>query len=508
MSQDPSRAGDESWEALLRSMMGPEAAEEAIAAMHAAGLDPQAMAQAAGLPEDRAQLSMMLTQMQQVLASGGDGPVNWALAGDVATQAVRQHPDPVITAAQAGEIASALQVADLWLDAATELGPSTGYKRAWSRKDWVDQTMPTWKRLAEPVATSVASALEKVLEEQTQELGEPHPFAALGGGGSMIRQLGGAVFGMQVGQAVGVLAGEAFGTSDTGLPLVEGPDTTLVPTNVTAFAEGLDAPAEEVRLFLATREVAHARLFAQVPWLRSHLLGTVEAYAREITIDTSAMEEAVRSIDPSDPEALREAFSGGVFAMEQSEAQRAALVRLETALALVEGWVEVVAGQAVAPHLPHAVPLREMIRRRRAAGGPAEQTFATLVGLELRPRRLREAATLWTSLGEQRGIAARDALWSHPDLMPTAEELSDPSGFVASRDAAAAADEEVDAALASLLDDAAQDDARDGTARDDSARENTTHDDDGSPRGTSTDAHDTSTDSGDDAAPPSPSSDT
>lgn len=461
MSQDPTRPGDESWEALLRSMLGPEGAEEAIAAMRAAGLDPQAMAQAAGLPQDSAQLTTMLGQMQQMLAAGGDGPVNWTLAGDVAAQAVRQAPDPVITAAQAGEVTSALQVADLWLDAATDLGPSGGYKRAWSRRDWVDQTMPTWKRLAEPVATSVAAALESILEEQTRELGEVHPLAALGGAGGgagMIRQLGGAVFGMQVGQAVGVLSAEAFGTSDTGLPLVEGPDTTLVPTNVAAFAEGLDAPAEEVRLFLATREVAHARLFAQVPWLRSHLLGAVEAYAREITIDTSAMEEAVRSLDPSDPEALREAFSGGVFALEQSETQRAALLRLETALALVEGWVEVVAGQAVAPHLPHAVPLREMIRRRRAAGGPAEQIFASLVGLELRPRRLREAAALWTSLGEQRGTAERDALWSHPDLMPTAEELSDPTGFVASRDAAAAADEEVDAALASLLDDAARDD--------------------------------------------------
>ncbi|MEE6280199.1 zinc-dependent metalloprotease [Georgenia sp. MJ170] len=478
MSQEPSLPGDESWEALLRSMLGSEGAEEAVAAMRAAGLDPDAMAQAAGLPQDRAQLSQMLTQMQQVLAAGGDGPVNWALAGDIATQTIRQAPDPVITAAQAGEVTSALQVADLWLDAATELGPSGGYKRAWSRKDWVDQTMPTWKRLAEPIATSVARALEEVLEEQTRELDEPHPFAALGGAGAgaggMIRQLGGAVFGMQVGQAVGELAGEAFGTSDTGLPLVEGPDTTLVPTNVAAFAEGLDAPADEVRLFLATREVAHARLFAHVPWLRSHLLGTVEAYAREITIDTSAMEEAVRSLDPSDPEALREAFAGGVFAMEQSDAQRAALVRLETALALVEGWVEVVAGQAVAPHLPHAVPLREMIRRRRAAGGPAEQTFASLVGLELRPRRLREAAALWTSLGEQRGTAARDDLWSHPDLMPTAEELSDPTGFVASRDADAVADEEVDAALASLLGDAAaagdddNGDTHDGESRSDS----------------------------------------
>jgi len=489
MSEDPSRPGEESWEALLRSMLGPQAAEEAMSAMRAAGLDPSAMANAAGLPQDRNQLAMMLQQMQQVLAAGGSDPVNWALAGDIASQVVRQAGDPAVTAAQAAQVTQALQVADLWLDAVTDFGPSGGAQHAWSRTDWAQQTMPTWKRLAEPIATSVARALEKVLEEQTRELGE-HPFAAglgIGAAGGLIRQLGGAVFGMQVGQAVGTLAGEVFGTSDTGLPLVEGPHTALVPANVGAFAEGLDAPEEEVRLFLAVREVAHARLFANVPWLRSHLLGAVEAYAREISIDTGSSEEAVRSIDPSDPEALREAFSSGVFVLEQSPAQQAALVRLETALALVEGWVEVVAGQAVAAHLPHAVPLREMVRRRRAAGGPAEQTFASLVGLELRPRRLREAAALWTHLAEERGDSARDALWSHPDLMPTAEELDDPRGFVAARDAAASAEEDVDAALASILAEAESDATRTGdtTRTGDAPTDDTApdEDDDGGPTG-------------------------
>jgi hypothetical protein len=81
--------------------------------------------------------------------------------------------------------------------------------------------------------------------------------------------------------------------------------------------------------------------------------------------------------------------------------------------------------------LPGAQALRETLRRRRASGGPAEQTFATIVGLELRPRQLRNAAELWRLLGEQRGIAGRDALWAHPDLIPSADDLDDPAAFVA-----------------------------------------------------------------------------
>jgi hypothetical protein len=76
------------------------------------------------------------------------------------------------------------------------------------------------------------------------------------------------------------------------------------------------------------------------------------------------------------------------------------------------------------------------LRRRRASGGPAEETFATIVGLELRPRRLRAAAELWRGLREQRGVSGRDALWAHPDLMPSAEDLENPAAFLAREEGA------------------------------------------------------------------------
>jgi uncharacterized membrane protein YgcG len=136
-------------------------------------------------------------------------------------------------------------------------------------------------------------------------------------------------------------------------------------------------------------------------------------------------------VDLSNPEALRDALAGGeLFRPENTEAQKVALARLETALALVEGWVSTVVDAAASDRLPHASALAEAIRRRRATGGPAERTMATLVGLELRPRRLREAATIWQGLTEARGVDGRDAVWAHPDLLPSAEDLDDPEGFV------------------------------------------------------------------------------
>jgi putative hydrolase len=252
------------------------------------------------------------------------------------------------------------------------------------------------------------------------------------------------------------------GSTDVGLPLGPAGRAALLPVNIANFGAGLGVPLDQVRLYLALREAAHQRLFAHVPWLRAHLFGAVEGYARGIQVDTSRLEDAVGQLDPANPQALQDALQQGMFQPEDTPQQKAALARLETALALVEGWVDAVVHAAAAPHLPSAGALRETLRRRRASGGPAEQTFATLIGLELRPRRLRDASRLWASLTDARGVDGRDGLWAHPDMLPTAADLDDPDGFV-HRDADS---EEFDFdALDRMLGDAAN--GTDSTAKDD-----------------------------------------
>jgi putative hydrolase len=271
----------------------------------------------------------------------------------------------------------------------------------------------------------------------------PEVAAQAGPLGGLMTQFGGLMFGAQVGQGIAGLSQEILSSTDIGLPLGPTGTAALLPQNMAAFGEGLERPAEEVRLYLALREAAHQRLFGHVPWLRQRLLDTVDAYARGITVDISALERAMADIDPTNPESVQQALSGGLFEPEQTPEQRVALRRLETLLALVEGWVDAVVAAAATDRMPGAEALRESIRRRRASGGPAEQTFSTLVGLELRPRRLREAAALWWAVTERHGQSGRDRLWSHPDLMPDADDLDDPLGFAekVGADAAAATDD-------------------------------------------------------------------
>ncbi len=459
------REGEEPWERLLRSVFGADA-DEAIAELRSRGMDVDALNAAAGLADDPAMMDQVLSQVRSLLSSTTGGPVNPDVAHDIARQVAVAEGDPSIDPVERRTTVDALRVAELWLDAVTDIAPSGGSRFVWSRSEWVERTIPAWNSLVEPVARSVVAALTRVLQEHLPEdldvslgdAGLPPGMAAMLGGGpggfdpsELVERLGAAMFGMQVGQAAGAMSREVFGLTDLGVPLVDEPVAALLPTNVAAFAEGLDAPLEEVRLYLALREAAHARLFTHVTWLQGHLHGLVDAYARGITIDTEALEGAVAHIDPTDPAAMQAALSGGIFGIPTTEEQKATLARLETSLALVEGWVDEVATTAALPHLPHAMSLREMIRRRRAAGGPAEQTFATLIGLELRPRRSREAAALWALIGRDTDSTRRDDVWAHPDLMPSALDLDDPAGYLARREQVAVEQADVDRAIEELL---------------------------------------------------------
>jgi putative hydrolase len=404
-----------------------------------------------GGPGGTGQFADALRQFADMLSWTG-GPVNWDLAKNIARHAIAAQGDPSVLDTERAAVTEAVRLADLWLDDVTTFPSGIRKIQAWSKSEWLEATFPVWSALCEPIAVKGVDAMSSMLDptqlggiggpgapdvpglppEMQGILGGPGgPGGALGGLAGMFRQLGGAMIGGQTGAAVGELAGDMVSSSDIGLPLGPAGTAALLPSGVAAFGAGLSVDLGEVRLFLALREAAHQRLFAHVPWLRQHLLGAVEAYASGIAVDLGKLREAMPDIDVSDPAALRDALQGeALFRPEDTPAQKLALARLETALALVEGWVATVVAAAANDRLTHSGALAEAIRRRRASGGPSERTFATLVGLELRPRMLREAADLWAGLDAARGIEARDALWGHPDLLPTADDLQNPDAFV------------------------------------------------------------------------------
>ena len=440
MPEDPREPEDEFREMLRELLSGNS------------DIDPARLAGAAGLPNDPAMIAQLMSQLQSAMRASGDG-VNWDVARDQASAIATSSAQPT-TSADRDALEQALTVAALWLGEATFVSDLTSTPRLMTRGEWVRATIPVWTQLAEPVALSIANALTEVLRQQApEEMSE-----MIDGASKLMRNVGGTLFAMQLGQVVGQLSGEVVSGGDIGIPLLGGDaasdaQAAILPQNIAAFGEGLDIGIDQVQLYLAVRELAHARLFRHAKWLRLQMLTSITAFAHGIRIDTDRLEELASSFDPSNPEELRDAMASGALIPPKSHEQLAALERLETMLALIEGWVDVVTARATT-RLPRAGAIAETVRRRRAAGGPAESAFSTLVGLELRPRRLREAAAMWEAVTDAVGPEQRDALWSHPDVVPTAADIDDPAALVARLTADAPPPDDVDQAIEDLLNDA------------------------------------------------------
>ena len=411
-------------------------------------IDPARLAGAAGLPNDPELVAQLIAQLQSALESSGDG-INWSLALEQA-KGIATRSTVVSLPAERSALEQALHVASLWLDEVTSIAGLTSEPKLMSRQEWVTATMPVWTQLAEPVATSIADSLTAVLRENAPDDEELDDMVQ--GASKMMRNIGGTLFAMQLGQVVGQLSSEVVSGGDIGIPLLDGEQAAVVPQNIVAFGAGLDIPADQVQLYLSVRELAHARLFKHAKWLRLQLLSSITDFARGIRIDTDRLQELAADFDPNNPDELREAMTSGALIPPKSEDQLVALARLETTLALIEGWVDVVTAEAT-KRLPSSSAIAETVRRRRASGGPAESAFATLVGLELRPRRLREAAAMWQAVTDAVGDEARDALWSHPDLVPTSEDIDDPAALVLRLSAGAPQPDDIDRAIEDLLGD-------------------------------------------------------
>lgn len=454
---DSEKSPEEQFQELIRQLFGADGAQ----------VDPEQLAALSGMGIDPAMMQTVMRHLQGAFAGGADGGISWELAQRQALHIANQD-GLGITDGQRTDLDQAFALASLWLSEATTISDLPTPPRTLTRGGWVEATLPVWQELAEPVATSIADALTAALQDQA-----PDDMQSLvQGAGRLMRTVGGSLFASQLGHVVGNLSKEVVSGGDVGIPLMPDGDAVILPQNFADFGRDLEIPHDQLALYIATRELAHARLFRHARWLRLHVLSQITDFARGIRVDTEALEELASRFDPSEPEELRRALESGALLPSRTEAQRDALTRLENLLATIEGWVDVVTDDATS-RLPSANRIGEAVRRRRAVGGPAEQALGSLVGLELRPRRMREAAAMWRAVTDAVGVAGRDALWDYPDLMPTSDDIDDPAALVARLEARARGEEpvpdEMDDALARLLagEDLADDATRGEPAHDD-----------------------------------------
>ena len=423
----------EDFEALLRRFLAGEP------------LDPEQIAKAAGLPVDPAALQQLLSKLTSAIVPGETTEgLNWPLvetqAKQIASANSRKVPESV-----SKSIDAALATGSLWLDEVTEVASITSEPKLLSRELWVADSLGLFKDLATPVANRMSEALTENFKENLPE--EFSGFMSQASG--LMKSAGSVMFAMQMGQALGRMSEEVLSAGDIGLPIFKEPRPAFVAQNLAELVDSLEEDSDQVYFYFVIRELTHARLFKQSKWLRDYTVNLITAYAREISIDNTRIVEMSENFDPADIGNIQKAFESGSLIAPRTPSQTIALERIETVLALIEGWVDCVT-QAATTRLPRSSAIAEVVRRKRSAGGPAEKTFLTLIGLELRPRKLREASAMWNEITSKVGIQKRDAIWSHPDLLPTDADIQDPSALIAKLSNSAPEDD-MDQALRDLL---------------------------------------------------------
>ena len=333
-------------------------------------------------------------------------------------------------------VKNAFEISEVWLNEATAFPAAPTDPTAASRLDWVNETMVGWHKTMEPLAAGLSDAISKLLDQAiTAQAGEsaegapPIEMITM-----MLRSFIGTMIATQLGQSIGTLSTTVTGAHDVGLPLLDPARAIVIPENIELWATELEIAKSEVFIYHALREGAVARLFANNPWLVSYIQSAIVEYGKGIHIDIDAIQRQAQSAFENMQENMQEnmsfALDNGIFTPEESPAQKIALAKLETVLALIDGWTDEVTSLAAGDRLPSIEQLRETLRRRRASAAPAQQLFSSMLGLQVSPKLTREASAFWKKIREVKSIAERDQIWS--GLLPTAEDLLAPEKFLSS----------------------------------------------------------------------------
>ena len=394
--------------------------EELIRKMLAGGqLDPDAMSKLAGFAANPALMQSLFNQARSLMEPGDS--VNWEMAKQQALAIARKQSKNADQALEA-ETKKAFEIAQLWLNESTSFSNPSALK-LFTREMWVLDALPLFEKLGNPLASKMSKALGEnlgsLLPEEMQSV--------LGPATNFIQNAGAAIFATQLGVAVGQLSTKALSAGEIGIPIIDRPG--LVLQNVAEFFTDLETPKSEVLIYLAIRELAISSLYQSNRWLLDQITTQVIEFAAGLKVELTGLQEMVQQIDPENPDSINQIMEASASFNSRSPEQELALGRIETLLALVDGYVDAVSEEA-AKRLPNIASLVELINRKRAADGPAEKTFLILLGLELKPRLRREAKAMWEEVGKL-GTGVRDSLWSHPDQLPNKEEIQNPSDLIA-----------------------------------------------------------------------------
>jgi putative hydrolase len=362
------------------------------------------------------------------------GPGGWDTARQFAVQIAtggepEDNPDPMDRLA----LQELSRVAELHVGNATGLDVAqTGRPLSVvpvTRAEWARRTIDAWRPLLETLSASLTGPAAAQADAVDLD-DENDPSAAMLSG--LFSMLGPVMLGLQAGSMVGHLATRSLGQYDLPIPRPASDELIVVARNIAAFGDEWSLPVEDLRLWICLSEVAtHA--VVGVPHVRERLWALLTQHASSFSIDTSALEAQLETIDPTDPEALQIALGDpdALLGTIQSEARRALLPDLSALVAVVVGYVDHVMDSVGGSLIGSYGMLTEALHRRRVEAAAGERFVDNLLGLELGREQYDRGTAFVTGVLERGGEDALARLWDSERELPTPPEVDAPGLWLA-----------------------------------------------------------------------------
>ncbi|WP_298208523.1 zinc-dependent metalloprotease [Ferrimicrobium sp.] len=272
----------------------------------------------------------------------------------------------------------------------------------------------------------LASALSGSVSSGSQpgsmdlSLGSETDFASLAA--SLSASLGPMFSNAQVGSLVGHYALSALGSQDLLLPLTPPGDLGVVVGNLQRVSAAINVPLDEVALYWSMRELIVSRIMAQ-PIILDRFDTQLRLYLLDLKADTTRMMESFAEGAMSDPNFLTNFDPTAMLQQSTSPAQVANVAELQTTMAVVQAFVELVMA-TIGPSVFGSTSWIDAMNQYLDED-PAHSVMASVFGITLAEVRARAERFARELVGAPDDVDALVAGLHDASLFPSPDELDD-----------------------------------------------------------------------------------
>ena len=283
------------------------------------------------------------------------------------------------------------------------------------RGTWSDINLDAMARLLEPVTAGLGKRLEST-----------------GAFAGPLRAVTGATLAAEAGLVVGYMSQRVLGQYEVSLLDIEQPPRLLfVAPNLGKAVRELEADPASFLHWIVLHELTHVLQFSGVPWLREHMSGLLREYLRSVEVRFERGAAGGLPAFPDPARIVQEFREGGLVALVQTREQRELMGRVQSTMAVIEGYSEHVMDAVGEQVLPAYAGLRDAMERRRRSRSYPERILQRLLGFDLKMRQYEEGKAFCDGVVERAGIEVLNRVWDAPERLPDAGELKDPAAWIA-----------------------------------------------------------------------------